>query len=324
MTSVLENAATARPSTGTAARRPIGEDQRQAFEEQVAGQPRTNRSWSSRRRAGDVQQAAALTRQPAGEESCGPRIEIGVARQAYVERLELPSSLEQHEWSLATAVLGKRDLGLQPIHAGSTEVIQGSGLGSSHQRERHIKGAGFEARLGGGQRAVCPTRGLLGQGDRALEKCSRGSETTPGLRSPGRLFELGGHGIVGTEHGLGAVPGTAIGVDLGIGDRGQCSMDAAALRRRRRLVDRRAQKRVPESDACVDLEQPFRLGGRRGCNNYPELGGRPPEQVGISHRVGRCQQQQMSRIARQQIYAAAVFSLDPAGQGQAARNSKPA
>ena len=118
--------------------------------------------------AGDVQQAAALTRQPAGEERCGPRIEVRVARQAYVERLELPSSLEQQQRSLAAAVLGKRDLGLQPIHAGSTEVVKGSGLCRRHQRERRIERTRFEARLGGGQRAVCPSRGLLGQRDRTL------------------------------------------------------------------------------------------------------------------------------------------------------------
>ena len=144
------------PQQGNCGGASLGEDQRQAFQEQIARKRRIRWIRRSRHGARDIQQAAALTRQSAGEERCGPRVEVRVARQAYVERLELSSSLEQQHRSFAAAVLGKRDLGLQPIHARSTEVVESSGLSCRHQLERRIERARFEARLGRGQARGLP------------------------------------------------------------------------------------------------------------------------------------------------------------------------
>ena len=188
--------------------------------------------------------------------------------------------------SLAAAVLGKRDLGLQPIHAGSTELVERSGLRCGHQSERRVERAGPEARLGRGQRALGPPRGFLSQCDGALQECSRGGESTAGFRSPGRPLELSGHDIVGTEHGLRAVPGTAVRVDLWIGRRGQCSVRVAALSRGRSPVDRRPQKWVAEAHACADLDQFLRLGRR----TLPQPGfpaRRRPATGGWDHRRDR-------------------------------------
>ena len=134
--------------------------------------------------------------------------------------------------------------------------------------------------------------------ERCKKRCRR-SETAASLRPPGRPLKLGGHVLVGTEHSLGAVPGTTIRVDLRIGSRGQCSVRAAALRRRRSPVDRGAQERVAEPHACVDLEQVLRLCGpllrqpgcrarrqraRAGWDHRPDR--RPPPAAGVASRWG--------------------------------------
>ena len=123
------------------------------------------------------------------------------------------SSLEQQQLEPRCRGSGQTRIGLEPIHAGATEVVQRSGLRRGHQLERRIESAGLQARLGGGQRAVGPSRGLLGQRDRALQKGGRSGKTTASLRSTSRPLELGGHGVVGAERGLRAVPGTTIRVD---------------------------------------------------------------------------------------------------------------
>ena len=73
--------------------RALGEDQREAVEQQVARKRTIRRSGGARRGTGDVEQAAAGAGEVAGEQRRAPRVEVRVAREAYVERLELPRGL---------------------------------------------------------------------------------------------------------------------------------------------------------------------------------------------------------------------------------------
>ena len=156
----------ARRSTGAAAGRPSVK---------ISARPSSSRSHGSggsagfgrgRRGAGDVEQAAAGARHPAGEQRCAPRIEIRVAREAYVERLELPRGLEQQQRRVAAALLGKRDLGLEQIQAGSPELVERPGLRGRQQPTSHIERPRPQAGLGGCEGSVGSPGGIACQRNR--------------------------------------------------------------------------------------------------------------------------------------------------------------
>ena len=144
---------------------PFGEEQCEAVQQQIAGERRF-RPGRVRHGARDVEQAAPGARHPAGEERCAPRIEIRVAREAHVERLELPCGLEQQQRSVAAALLGKRDLGLEPIQAGSRELVERPGLRGRQQPASHIERSRPEAGLGGCEGSVGSPGGIARQRNR--------------------------------------------------------------------------------------------------------------------------------------------------------------
>ena len=180
--SLLANAATARSQRGRRRARARGEDQREAVEQQVAGQRPIRGLGRRRHGTGDVEQPAARGREVPGEQRRAPRVEVGVAAEAHVERLEPPRRLEQQQRSVATAVLGEGDLGPEQDHPGPPELVERPGLRDRQQSARHVERSRTQARLGGGECPLGPSLGIVGQRHRPLQERSRGREAAARLR----------------------------------------------------------------------------------------------------------------------------------------------
>ena len=219
----------------------------------------------SRHGARDVEQAAAGSRQRPGEQRRGPRIEVRIAREAHIERLELPCSLEQQQWSLAAAVLGERHLSAEQIHAGSAELVERSGLSCRPQAERGVEGAGLQVDLGRCKHALGAAARLRRKVGRPSEERCCGSEPAARLRATSGTLEFPRDVLVLALCGLRTMPGAAIRLELGVGRGRQRRVHALALEIRRRTIDRGAHQRMPESDLCADFQKSCprcRLNGR--------------------------------------------------------------
>ena len=246
-----------------------------------------------------------------GEQRRGPRVEVRVAREADVERLELPRGLEQQQRRLAAAVLGERDLGLEQIQAGPPELVERPGLRGREQLASHVERSRPQAGLGGRERSVGPPRGIARQRDRALQERSGGGQAAARLRPDGRALELQGDLLVGSRRRSGQMPGTAVRVDVPIGLLRQCEMDRPAFLRPRRPVDGRARQRVTEPRLLADREQPARLDVIGGRRRDAELRGRAPEQQRIAERLRRREQQQAPRVVGVRLELPDEALLDP-------------
>ena len=116
----------------------LGEPRRQAVEEQV------DRAWRLRgRRRGlsglgrlaDVRLAA----EAAGVHRRRHRLEMGLASQRGVERLEAPGGSEQQRRRVAAARAGEHDLRAQPLQPRALELVERGELGGRQQLERRVR-----------------------------------------------------------------------------------------------------------------------------------------------------------------------------------------
>ena len=160
--------------------------------------------------------------------------------------------------------------------------------------------------------------------DGALVKCGARRQAASRPRSAGRALQFGGDVLVEPGRRLRKVPGAAIGVDVGIGGLGERAVDALALLRRRRAVDRRTHERMTEAHLRAEIDQS--RGGRRRGRVRPdaELGGRPPHQHRIPHRLRRSDEQQQPRRRRQRRQPLREALLDPPRQRRGVGQPEPA
>ena len=139
------------------------------------------------------------------------------------------------------------------------------------------------------EQALRTASGFGRQRRRALEEGGRRGQTAARVRAARGAFELVGDLLVGPRRRLGAVPGAAVGIELGIGDLRQRAMSFLSLVKRRRPIRRRAHQRVTKPHAGPELEQ-ARLGCRRGSlGRDSESLGCLPHQHRFADRVGRCE-----------------------------------
>ena len=86
------------------------------------------------------------------------------------------------------------------------------------------------------------------------------------------------------------VPGTPVGIELGIRDLGQDPVRLLPVLRRRRPVGRRTSQRMAASHPGAELGQAGVDGGGRRAGTDPEPVGCSPHQRRIAGRVGRREQ----------------------------------
>jgi hypothetical protein len=88
------------------------------------------------------------------------------------------------------------------------------------------------------------------------------------LGPAGRALQLGGHRLGWSVGRLGVMPGPPIGIDLGIGGLGQCTVRGSPVTRRRPPVDRGAGQGMGEPHGGAELDQSRSLGRRRRVGGY--------------------------------------------------------
>ena len=201
-----------------------------------------------------------------------------------------------------------------------------SGPASRHrqQPQRRVGRAGLVLALRRGQRALGPARRIGRQLGGALVERGARRQAAPRPRAAGRALQLGGDVLVEPGRRLGAMPGAAIGIDLGVGRLGERAVDALALLRRGRAVDRGAHERMPEAHLRAELDQARRRRRRRRVGRDPERGRRPPHQQRIADRLGRRDEQQQPRRRRQRRQPLPEALLDAARQRRAVGQPEPA
>jgi hypothetical protein len=148
-------------------------------------------------------------------------------------------------------------------------------------------------------------------------------EAAPGPRARGRVLELGGDVLVEPVRRVGAVPRAAIRIDLCIRGVGECAVDALALLRCGRAINRRPHERMPEADLRPELHARRR---RRPCRGRldAQLGRRVPHEQRITNRLGRRDQEQDPRRLRERREPLPEALLDATGERGAAVQAEPA
>ena len=259
-----------------------------------------------------------------GEQRRGPCVEVRVAREANVERLELPRGLEQQERSVAAALLGERDLRPEQIHARPPELVERPGLRGRQQPVGHFERPCAQAGLGGCERSVGAPRGISGQCDRTLQERGRGGQAAARLRADRGALELRRDLLVRARRSSGQVPRPAVRIGVPVGRLRQCEMGGPAFLRHRRPVDGGAGQRVAERHALADRQQPVRLDVTGDGRIDAEHGGRAPQQQRITERLRRRQQQQAPRVSGERLELPHEALLDPPRQRLRAQQAEAA
>jgi hypothetical protein len=152
-------------------------------------------SLSSSRSGGRGAPAGAVADRAARETSCKspapanrpgehrgiPRVQVGLACERGIQRLQLLSRLHQQCQRIGAQAGGERDLPAQQVGAGLPKFIQRPLRRKRKQFGSRIERAGLQARLPGCQRPLGPADGFARQLDRALQECRRCGHAAAGL-----------------------------------------------------------------------------------------------------------------------------------------------
>ena len=185
----------------------------------------------------------------------------------------------------------------------------GPAAGPREQPQRFLGGAGQVLAGGGFQRAVGPAGRVGRERRRSLEERSGRRESASRAGALGGLLQLEGDVLVGLRDRVRAMPGAAIRVELGVGGCRQRPMRGVPLVRRRRAVDRRAQKRVAKRDLRSELQQAVGFRRRQLVHRDADLLRGAKEQRRLTRRIGCGHEQQPLRRGRQLLARAAGSSL---------------
>ena len=273
---------------------------------------------------GGLQHAAGIL--VAARPQRGPdRLQVGLARQVGIERLEASGRVEEQRSGVADASLVKRDLSAQAIDLGGPQGVKRAGLDRDEQAQSRVGRAGVALRRGGGEQPLGAASGFGCQDRRALKECRRRCQAPAALRASGRALELGGDVLVGPGRGLGAVPGATIGIDFRIGRRRQGAVQLLSLMNRRRPVGRRAHQWMTEPHPRAELEQAGLDRRRCRLNLDSELLGCSPHEQRFADGIGRSESQQPPGLGGKRVEPAPEALLDSPrerqrlGESEAAR-----
>ena len=254
-----------RPSQG---RRPgriaLRDQQRQAVQEQIGGARRARRRGRHTGGSGHVPDRRG---QAADEQRGGERLQVGLAGQPDVQRLELPGRAEQERGRVPAMTGGERDLRAQQVAAGTLQFIQRPGLCHGQQAERGVRCASPVPGLRCGQRPLRAARRVERQPGGLLQERGRRRETTAALCPACALLKFGSNFLIWARRGLGPVPGPPVRIGGRVGGLGQRAVQLLPRLDRCRPVGRRAHQRMPEPHPGAELGQ-SRL-HRRPCRPGP-------------------------------------------------------
>ena len=302
-----------RPQRDLQCRRPRGValagEEGEPVEQQVAG-TRRGLPIGSQNSVGDLARITS-TGQAIGGERRRERLEIGLAREPGIQRLEPLGRLEQQRRSIAPRVIANVICACKSCARACSSSSSGPGVGDRQQPQRRVVRPGLVLALCGDERTLSPAPRLRRQFDRALVKCRLRRQAAARPRSAGRVLQLGGDVLVEADRRVRKMPGAAIRIDIDIGGLGQRPVNALSLLQRRRALHRRPHERMTETHLRTEIHQ-SRGGGRRSrVRPDAELRGRAPHQHRIPHRLSRGDEKQKPRRGRQRRQPLLEALLDP-------------
>jgi hypothetical protein len=179
--------------------------------------------------------------------------------------------------------------------------VGGGGAGGRREPPRRILRTGLPFGLGRVQRTASPAGWLGGKVGGTFAERRRGGQASAGVRPVGRPRQLGRDVLVRVRCGVRPMPRSLIGTDIrtgGLREGTVGTVDALALPRRGRPVDRGPGQRMTKPDLPAELDEP----DRGFCCPVldSEVPGRPPYRQRIPGRLGSGDQQQQLRRGRKQ------------------------
>ena len=300
----------------------IGHPHREPVEQDVDRTRRFGAGGRCTRSLGRLQQSARDF-QIAGHR--GPeRLEVRLARQSGVERLEVSGRAHEQPAGVAAAALLKSDLPAQALHLGGSQGVERAGLDRDQQAECRVERAGVALRLAAAS-SRCARRPGSGVSIAARSRNAAAAANPP--RACARPAERSSSSATSSSG-----PGVACarcharrsGSTSCIGDVGKGAVHVLPLLKRRRLVGRRAHQRMTEPHARVELDQPGLDCGCRSVSPDREPLGRSPNQRGVADRVRGRDLQQAPCLGRKPVEPPPEALLDPARQRHRAGEPEPA
>ena len=170
------NARSATFNAGAARDIALAGEEGEPVEQQIAG-ARGGLPVGGQNGRGDLARIAAA-HQAVGGEGRRERVEVGLARERRIQRLEPPGRLEQQRRSVAAARHREGDLRVQQLGAGLLELVQRSRLRDRQQPQRRVGRAGLVLALAATS-ARCARR--LGSG---VSSAARSWNAAPAARPP--------------------------------------------------------------------------------------------------------------------------------------------
>jgi hypothetical protein len=122
--------------------------------------------------------------------------------------------MQQQRRRVATALLGKPNLGAQPLKSRQLELIERADRRRREQLSRRFRGSGIQLGLCRGERARRSPSWILSQLSRPLQKRSGRGGATPSEHAASRPLKLIGHRLIRPYRRVRPMPGPPIGVDL--------------------------------------------------------------------------------------------------------------
>jgi DNA-binding CsgD family transcriptional regulator len=142
-------------------------------------------------------------------------LQVRLARQAGVDRLEPSGRTEQQAGCSAGAALVKGDLPAHAVGLRDQQLIQRLRLGCDEQPQCRIQRTGVTFRPGRRNLPLRAANRVRRQHCRVFEERGRRGQATTRLRPAGGSLQLGSDALTGAGCGLGAVPGLTVGIGAG-------------------------------------------------------------------------------------------------------------
>jgi hypothetical protein len=245
----------------------IREERREPVDEEIARVERPRAARGVARRAGDRKHAHA---EPGGIARRQHRLEIRLARESDVQRLESSGSLDEHGRGRAVRACGfPLEQAAETVSDPTVALRERPLLRRRQQCSRILVQAGKPLPLRRGERSLRAQHGVRRQLGGPLEEGRRRGGTAPCPRTVRRALELGGDVLVECKRCVRTMPRAPIRVGLRIGRVRERGVYGAPVLGMRGLIERRPQERVTKRDPLADRNQVGRLGRRRRVRRQP-------------------------------------------------------
>ena len=194
----------------------VGDQPRQAVEEQVDRAGRVPGRGEGPGGAGDLEHIAGACQMP-GERGRAPRGQVGLAGQIQVQRLEPLGRLEQQRGSVAAQARDERDLPAQQVHPARWNSSSGPASAVASSSRALPNAPACMLACAAASDAFGVPRRIGGQQHRSLQERRGRGQPAAGLRPPGRPLQLRRDLLIRPGRGLGPVPGPPVRIGLRVG-----------------------------------------------------------------------------------------------------------